>query len=740
VLKRNQTIGNAELLALFGAVDHRPSPLAELAYQSFVYSPAGMLLLNTELQILLSNESICRQLGLTADHLSGQSLPSLIHSGDLLLCMHQLSQFLAGQIEPYQAIIRLTHAAGHTVWTHITVSMLGSQTGNGRYILVQAMDMTEKKQAELALQESALKISSLLETIPDAFIMLNRQWQFTYLNKGAEQMIRRKREQLLGREIWDLFPEAVDTNLYSAYYQSMEEQEPRHLQNYYPPHERWYDISCYPSKHGLTVFFRDITTQKQQEQELLSTKLHLDSMIDNAADSIVILDDTLRIIRANQAFWDMYGYREEELAGNIPKTIPTELVDETEHLFRKVFSGEQIPPLETRRLRKDGTLIDVSLTLSPIINADRKVVSICIIGRDITMAKHLERKLRESQERYRLIAENTKDFVSLMDVRGKVLFASPSHRAIARNPSSGGDNAFDLLKEPWKTKAVQWFQDIVQSREARQIELTLPSKEHESMVVESKGVPILGQDGQAEAVLIVSRDISERKKTEELLRHSEKLSIAGQLAAGIAHEIRNPLTALKGFIQFMQSDSVYREQYLQIMISELNRIEQIISELLMLAKPQTVHFQVKPLEPILTDVVSLLESHANISNVMLDWVPSGDMPPVRCEENQLKQVFINILKNAIEAMPLGGSIQIRAAASEREPGMLELTFRDEGIGIPQELLGRLGEPFYTTKEKGSGLGLMVSQKIINEHEGRMHFASRPSLGTTVTILLPAIPS
>jgi len=245
---------------------------------------------------------------------------------------------------------------------------------------------------------------------------------------------------------------------------------------------------------------------------------------------------------------------------------------------------------------------------------------------------------------------------------------------------------------------------------------------------------VVGLDNEITGICIIGRDITERKKTEELLRNSEKLSVAGQLAAGVAHEIRNPLTALKGFTQFMKAGARYKTQYLDIMISELDRIEQIINELLILAKPQAVTFQNRPLTPILHHVLSLLESQANMTNIEFHSHIPDELPAVHCEENQLKQVFINILKNAMEAMSSGGRIII--SVDQSSPSVLTIMFADNGPGIPADVLNRLGEPFFTTKESGSGLGLMISQKIITEHNGCLKIESEPGEGTVVRITLP----
>ncbi|WP_194843452.1 ATP-binding protein [Paenibacillus sp. B01] len=234
-------------------------------------------------------------------------------------------------------------------------------------------------------------------------------------------------------------------------------------------------------------------------------------------------------------------------------------------------------------------------------------------------------------------------------------------------------------------------------------------------------------------VVVIIRDISERKKNEELLINSEKLYVAGQLAAGIAHEIRNPLTSLKGFLQLMASGRSSSAGYFDIMKSELSRIETIVSELLMLSKPQVYEMDFADVRVMMLDTVLLLESQAALYGIEIK-ADYGDNPLwIYGVDSQVKQVFINVLKNAIEVMQDGGEIGI---GLRREDGEAVISVIDRGPGIDEEQLAKMGQPFYTTKDKGTGLGLMVSYKIVDNHKGRIRVSSELGIGTTFEIRLP----
>ncbi|MEH7354970.1 ATP-binding protein [Neobacillus drentensis] len=235
--------------------------------------------------------------------------------------------------------------------------------------------------------------------------------------------------------------------------------------------------------------------------------------------------------------------------------------------------------------------------------------------------------------------------------------------------------------------------------------------------------------------LTVFKDVTEKVVMQEQLRKSDTLNVIGELAAGIAHEIRNPMTALKGFIQLLEG-SITKEHsmYYQVITTELQRIDSIINEFLILAKPQAIRFQEKDINQIMKETVDLLTAQAVLYNVQFVTKYDNGLPLVFCEPNQMKKVFINFIKNAIEVMPCGGNISITIKKMENQ--QIQIKIQDEGTGIPKEKIKKLGEPFYTTKDRGTGLGLMVSFRIIEEHKGTINIESEEGKGTIFYINLP----
>ncbi|MEH7176959.1 ATP-binding protein [Neobacillus vireti] len=345
------------------------------------------------------------------------------------------------------------------------------------------------------------------------------------------------------------------------------------------------------------------------------------------------------------------------------------------------------------------------------------------------------RMVEASESKYRLIAENTSDLIMVMDKEHSLTYFSPSHEVVL------GFQCCELqeakLCKFLHPHDIELFKDTLdrmfETKKSESIEFRLGHKNGDWIEFESRCMPVKGENDDIEHIVIISRDISERKRSEEILIQSEKLSIVGELAAGVAHEIRNPLTTIKGFVQLYKWENGV-DEINELLLSELGRIETITSEMLTLGKPQAVQLHRTNVRELLENTLELLSPQAHMQNIQFILSVEEALFDIIGEKNQLKQVFLNVFKNAIEAMPDGGNIHIRLQKAEANKCVLSV--QDEGVGIPEELLPRLGEPFYSLKEKGTGLGLMICNKIIKQHHGSITYQSKAQQGTLVEIVLP----
>lgn len=348
--------------------------------------------------------------------------------------------------------------------------------------------------------------------------------------------------------------------------------------------------------------------------------------------------------------------------------------------------------------------------------------------------KDLNRLTRELAEINMALDEAL--IVAITDVKGTITFANNTFCRIskyARDELLGqnhriinsGYHSKEFFKDMWRTIANgHIWRGEVRNR----------AKDGTFYWMDTTIVPCLNEDGKPYQYVSFRIDITERKKTEEYLRRAERVTAVGELASGIAHEIRNPLAAIRFNLQLLDLERDENKRQIELMTAELERVDSIVGELLHMTKHQEIEYQLVDIKYLLETVNSLMAIHAKRNGVNLTLEFHPDVPQVRCQINQIKQLSINLIKNAIEAMPNGGEAKV--AVSLASGGRVLLRFSDEGMGIASEHLQKISEPFFTTKESGTGLGLMITHKIVEDHGGQIFFTSEVGTGTIVDVFLP----
>ncbi len=478
------------------------------------------------------------------------------------------------------------------------------------------------------------------------------------------------------------------------------------------------------------------SSKSEQKEKILNEPAFFDQGYSILKDlpTPVFISKNGKLCFVNDAFQELLGANsKEQLLGK----EAFDFIDKGYHVVIKnreyrLHRGEKIGIIEETWHTLDGREINLEIMAS--LTKYKGEIAELVVLNDISSRRNFQKILQKSRERYQRLIDNSIDTIAVihhdkwvfMNESGVKLFEAEDY------PEMLGRNIYDYLHPSDHQTMTNSLKSILDGTSDVQFsKQTWLIPKDKKIYTEMVCIPTSYFGEQA--VQVILRDISYRKKTEELMLRSEKLSIAGQLAAGIAHEIRNPLTAIKGFLQIMQPELSHHNQYFQIIFSELNRIEMILSELLMLAKPQETKFSRTNLVTLLNDVAVLLETQGNMNNVSIIQEHSSSDLLINCDENQLKQVFINLFKNAIDAMPKGGKVTVHTKKLNQS---VRITVKDEGEGISPELMKRIGEPFLTTKEKGNGLGLMITYKIIENHNGNMFVESQVGKGSTFTVLLP----
>ncbi|SFK21853.1 two-component system, sporulation sensor kinase A [Halobacillus dabanensis] len=362
-------------------------------------------------------------------------------------------------------------------------------------------------------------------------------------------------------------------------------------------------------------------------------------------------------------------------------------------------------------------------------------IGITVFVQDITIYKRHLQALKESEERFALLANNIKDvfWISQPDFK-ELHYVSPSFQkmfGISRREAFL--NPEILMRHVYKAdqSALQEAFDQMSVKE-NEVEYRIKDSENRMKWIRTKGFPV-EYNGHS-YVLGIHEDVTEYKEMLELKEKSQQLSTITQMSAGIAHEIKNPLTAIKGFLQIGAANPELRDNYQEIILDEVNRIEAIVQDFMMLSKPKS-SIQLEQVDPeqLVSYVLRLLEPEANEKQIYLLLECDTIQDNIETEPKRLNQILINLVKNAIDAVDLGGEVRVIIRMSTQE---LTLSVKDNGPGLTPQELAKIGEPFFTTKEKGTGLGVMVTKKIISDLNGKITYESQKGRGTTVTVTLP----
>jgi two-component system, sporulation sensor kinase A len=480
------------------------------------------------------------------------------------------------------------------------------------------------------------------------------------------------------------------------------------------------------------IFNYEASTEQIKPDDLL------DLFLNCSADGFAIVDMENRFIRVNPMYTEIFGYTEEDVLGKSFSEFPNP--ESAYEIIHSVQQGQAYSNLVTQRTHKNGSILDIAVSYSPLKNTTGEIIAVIAIFRDITEMVKLDRELTKIRELYNLITENTTDMIKVFTSDFTIVYASPSYEKLTGIPTSeivGRKITEFILPDEVEPMRVM-FRNLLDTGKPQLVQKKLMTAKGDVITAEYNISPIYNEQKVIDSFVIVGRNITDRIKNDLALRNLDRLSIIGQLAAGVAHEIRNPLTSLKGFSKLLTSstEKEKQEDYLSIIMEELDRIDMIVNEFMSLAKPQAILFEKDNLISIIDSTVKILNPQAMLYNVQIVCDYQLDEIPLLCSPNQLKQVFVNFIKNAIESMPKGGKVQI--AVRKVEKNRLQITFTDEGVGIGEEMMQYLGTPFYTTKDKGIGLGLTVSNKIIIEHNGTMKIDSQIGKGTTICVELECL--
>lgn len=623
------------------------------------------------------------------------------------------------------------------------------------------VEIDQRRLAEQELNESEERFRVILRRAPDA-IFLHDGERFLFANDQAAALHGFERSSdLVGRPIWDFVPTArqpivreriaklmIDGGVLPSYETVMFRADGTEL-----PIEISATVCPYHGRSIIQAIARDITSRKEAEDALRRSAEQISDLYNHAPCGYHSLDADGLIIRMNDTELNWLGYRREEIVGVL--NMKALIAPGSRHIFPVSFGRLKetgaLKDVEIEMLRRDGTSLPVVVNATAVRDDAGNFVMTRSTVFDMTEIKRAGQALRDSEDRFRRLAEATAEGIAIHE-GGTILDAN---EALARMfgydrreligkirtelviPASSGDyatagNAPSVTDEPrYETLGV------------RRNGSTFPIE------VRGKQIPYQGRIAQVTAV----RDLTEQKQTEdrarqhqEQLAHVLRLSTMGEMAAGLAHELNQPLTSIsnyaQGCLRRIQSGADIPAEFVEVLSQvtlQAHRAGEIISRLRNFVRKQESQLSKVNINDVVREAVAFLAPEAHQSGLIIDLELAEGLPAIDVDVIQIEQVLLNLLRNACEALRDGAlwprRIVVATLAGDR--GTIEVGVRDTGPGVSPAVAERLFQPFFTTKSDGMGLGLSISKSIIETHGGRLWAMPNPDRGMTFRFALPA---
>ncbi len=632
-------------------------------------------------------------------------------------------------------------------------------------MLVNLIDVTDLKRAEDALQETEIGLGNIIDFLPDAAFVINRDGVVIAWNHGIEEMTGVPASEMIGKGgyqyavpfygaarpiLIDLVREP-NNSLERNYHPILKREEQMLIAETWVPRLKgaeallWGKANIlYDSKGnvaGAIESIRDITDRYRAQEALRASEERYRFFLESCFEGLVIAENGV-IIDTSPQFFRMLGLEPEEMIGRPSIDF---IVSEDRDLVRRKIESRDERTYETRFIRKDGSLLDVELRARHFLYRGREVrVTAC---HDITERKRAQEKLRWSEEKYRTLVENATEAIFVVQ-DGALQFSNPSavlmsgysEEQLNQRPFIGLVHPDDRAVVRARCENQSWGEKGVPATHA--VQILTAAGDMRLLSVTS----VLIDWERRPALLCFGSDITERTRTAEALQTLQKLESLGTLAGGIAHDFNNQLTGIMGNISLAMEAMAQGSELRQLLWEALEAgavARSLTKQLLTFTAGGSPVVQVVDLRGLVREQAVFAVRGTNVKCLLED---AGRPLPAKVDPQQMRQVIQNLVLNAVQAMPQGGRLVVGCSGRPVREGeiplleagwFIEVKVRDEGPGIPANKIGKIFDPFYSTKAQGRGLGLTMCHSIVNRHGGRISVESAPGKGATFTVLIPA---
>jgi len=733
----------------------------------FENSMDAILLTAPDGRIFKANPTAQRMLGMTEQEIIEAGRQGIVVSDG------RLANALKERNEKGRANAELTvrRKDGSTLSVEVTSSLFIDSDGLTKTSMI-FRDITERKKAEQALQNSEKHKNDILESIKDGFVAFDKEWRYTYANSNAARILHTPKEGLIGKVAIDVFPNA--SKFLAEFTRAVLSGHAVHFEEYYPePLNIWYECHCYPSEEGLTVFFSDITQRKKAEEELKASEAKLNAAFASMNEAVFIADSEGRLIEFNDEFVRYHRFKNREecsrTINDCPKYLEAFFADGTpappeRWAMARALRGETATNFEYMlRSKETGEVWWGSYNFGAMTDNSGKVTGAIVTCREITERKKVEKELLAVNERFEMAQRAAGVGIWDWDLKsGKINWSTEMFRLFGLDPKENvaSFEEWDKVLHPEdKEEAGFKIQQALKEKSFLNNIYRIILPNGQIVWINSLGKGEYNNQGEPIRMTGICVDITARKIADERheeykknleklveerteqLKHSERLAAIGATAGMVGHDIRNPLQAITSDVYLAKTELASMAESegklsIQESLTEIEKnidyINKIVQDLQDYARPLNPNPGEADLQLIID---KLLQKNGLPKNVKVSVNIEDNARKFVADSDYLNRILYNLVTNAVQAMPQGGKLTIHVY---KEANDFIITVKDTGVGIPKAIQSKMFTPMFTTKSKGQGFGLPVVKRMTESLGGTVSFESEEGKGTTFTIHLPQI--
>ncbi len=705
---------------------------------------SAVFLIDRDLRFLVAEGTALRAAGFVPETIVGRHLSENVDGPDAEILDAYYKRVLQGQAEP------LSEQRYGDRYYAIQALPIRDEQGETYAAMVLAQDITERRQAEQARHESEQRFHLVFESAPVGIAIVDYDGYCQETNPAFQHMLGYDRTELRAIHINSFthpedianerpYLDAINTGERTSY--AIEKRYIRKDGSVF-----WISLQstlARDTRSGRTFSFgivEDITERKLFEEALQASEERFRSLFAVLPISIAVTDHNQRCYLTNPAFQQMSGYSADELADMTYAdfTHPDDLEHERE-LVRQFDTGNRKNYLlEKRYVCKDGEIIWVqlhSMVANDMLPPPAHGFAVAI---DITERKQMEQQLRRSRDLLRTLFDGLPDPLLLVNHDAGVLSCNQRFAALLRlHPDA-------VVGQTWRQihyrlsedQALALLDETLADGQAREERVRLNHVDGHVQVFDVRTLPLLA-GGQLERVILHMVDVTETLQLQARIIEHERFVANAALAASVAHEINTPLQTVAYALHFArQAPSEELESYLQPALEEIERAGRIVGRFLDLYRPDNQKPGAVQINHLIESLILLLGKRFHEQAIVFSTHLAPDLPNILARPDELSQILLNLLINALEAMPTGGDLVVSTRRVATARPYIEIQIRDSGPGIDPALQHRIFEPFVSSKSSGTGLGLAICKQLLAQYHGNIRFISQPGRGSTFIVTLP----